>query len=106
MLDLGFAVRNTPSALRDLDQQMIWLENNRSESYADRFLQAFKQLKVTLSKQPFRWQKVVVRGRTVRRAVLMKNWVVLYAIFPDDEVVMIYSIRGAAEDWTNQPISD
>ena len=40
----------------------------------------------------------------VHRAIMMRQWIVLYTIIPEDKVVMIYRIRGAAEDWTNQPL--
>ncbi len=104
MDDAGYDVELSPEAERDYLNELIWLEENRSSDIADRFLKAFDNLKNRLSISPLQWQKVPVVGVELRRAILLKKYVVLYDVFAAEERVVILRIRGTAEDWTNQSI--
>ena len=104
MDNTGFEVVISGAAERNFYDQIVWLEQNRSLKLAKAFETAFWKLTDELSAQPFRWQTQIICGRKVRRAVIKRNWIVLYAVKPERKEVFISAIRGAAEDWTNQPI--
>ena len=104
MLDADFEVKLNDTVLRELYRQIFWLQTNRTPQFAAKFESAFWQMVASLSAQPQRWQKIVVRGRTVHRAVLMQKLVLLYNVFPSEKRVAVIAMRGAAEDWTNQAL--
>ena len=104
MDDAGYQLKLSSMAERNLYHEIIWLEENRSVKQALDFEAAFQKLLQSLSAQPFRWQKQVVSGRIVRRAILQKRWIVLYTVNTRAQTVTVLALRGAAEDWTNQPL--
>ncbi|MFW5659069.1 MAG: type II toxin-antitoxin system RelE/ParE family toxin, partial [Bacteroidota bacterium] len=65
---------------------------------------AFEQLTTRLSANPYQWQKLGFFGRKAHRAVLQSKYVILYQVVEAEKRVVILRLRGAAEDWTNQPL--
>ena len=106
MRDVVYEVELSEAAERDYLNQLVWLDNNRNPTIADRFEADLEHLFQRLSNNPRQWQKVELYGQYVRRAVLRSNWIVLYTIVEQEQRVTILRIRGAAEDWTNEPILD
>ena len=104
MLDYSFEVEIAADAERDFYNQVAWLEENRSIAIADQFEADFEALTERLSVNPYQWQKVMIYGRVARRAIIQSRYILLYQVIEKEKRVVVLRVRGAAEDWTNQPL--
>ncbi len=99
-----FELSIKPSAMRDFQRQLMWLEVERSDRIADLFEARFYEFLELIRLSPSIGPVIEINNRRVRKAVMDKRTVILY--IPDEQrfVVHILAIYGAAEDWTNQPL--
>ena len=104
MNDLNYVIELSSNAEQDYENLILWLQENRSLDYAFKIEARISTVFATLSASPYQWQRVNINGLEVRRALINEKYIILYRIYPDLQVVHMLAIRGAAEDWTNQPL--
>ena len=102
---MAYTVQLGPIAERDFWNQIYWLEKNRSERAAAEFeAQVFAVLD-RLHAQPYLGSPIRRPAGLVHKALINRKTLLFYRVIEADASVEVLTIRGAAEDWTNQPLT-
>ena len=99
-----FAFQLLPAAERDFFNQVHWLEVNYSSAAADRFAEQVYELINRLRHQPYLASPLDRKEGRIYKALIDKRYLLFYTVEDEHALIKILAIRGAAEDWTNQPL--
>ena len=104
MAEVSYHVTLSPTARRDYLNQIVWRIENRSKRNARAFEAALLTFTDQLKHFPLLWPEINISGQQVRKGVIGKDTIVLYAVNQRLQRAQLLAIRGAAKDWTNQPL--
>ena len=100
---MAYEVEFLDSAKRDLNRNLDWLLEKRGYQQSQHFLNRVSDLTHLLGKQPQLFPKSSAHLH-LRKAIINHSTLMFYEVSVRHKTVSIVAIRGAAEDWTNQPM--
>ncbi len=100
----AFTFKLLSQAERDFFNQVHWLEDNYSEAAADRFANQVYALIERLRHQPYLATPLNRPEGRIYKALIDRQHLLFYTIEETERLIIVIAIRGAAEDWTNQPL--
>ena len=99
-----YSIEVLPSAESSLNKQLQWLSENRNSSAARELLARYFTVMENLEWNPKQWQRLPPPYHFIRKAILNKRLLLFYQVDERKKAIQVLAIRGAAEDWTNQPL--
>ena len=104
MAEIRYNVEVSPAAYRDLEHQFLWLLDNRGRAHTDQLDREVSACLNSLEYMPERWQRLEPPRQHLRKAVIMHRYLLFFTVDNTERRVRVIAFRGAAEDWTNQPL--
>ncbi len=103
-MDAGYSIEVLPTAEGNLDRIIAWHIKHRSRELAANILERFREVMQLLVRNPWQWQCLPPPHAHLRKAILTQEILLFYQVMEERQRVQVIAIRGAAEDWTNQPL--